>query len=332
MFNKAINLNHNKLNYKNTYNKFNLNYWRQNHQLACFDSLKSLYYAPFSNLLTMFILGVTFALPILLYLIILNLNASVTVWQQGFYQFSIYADSSLTEQQISDLNKTVTTWPEIEKLQMISQTEGLQELQNTMGIDDIFKNIEKNPLPSVLVASVKPEFKNIKDIKELLDRSGKLPGVIKTDADLLWLEKIINILRLSSVVIYSFSLALSLAVLLVISNTIRLMLQHKEKEMTVYCLLGATHAYIRRPYLYGGMFYGLFTGLLGLVVAHFIFNELHNMISKFEIYNFTNVHLESLSIVNIVFLLAFTSFLGWLGARMTLYFQLKNLKTCIAEV
>ena len=133
--------------------------------------------------------------------------------------------------------------------------------------------------------------------------------------------------------IYIFSLALGLAVLLVIANTIRLVLQNKQKEMTVYALLGATSAYIRRPYLYGGIFYGLLAGVVAISLANILFNQLFSIISDLGFTGLISHHnLIRLDSINIIIFLVFASVLGWLGARMTLYWQIKNLQAKLSEI
>lgn len=310
----------------------NISLWLKNHNLACIDSFRTLYQAPLSNLLTVFILGVAMALPILLYLVILNFNNNISAWQNDLYQYSIYLDSKYNQSKAINIQSEISKWPEIASIKIISKEEGFAELKNIMGLDDVLDNIDYNPLPVVLSIKIKPEYQNINIIKELLERSSNISGVDKSQADIVWLEKINKLLNLSSAMVYIFSLALGLAVLLVIANTIRLVLQNKQQEMTVYALLGATTAYIRRPYLYGGFFYGLLAGIVAISLANILFNKLYNLIFELGFTGLINNNLIGLGISNIFAFLLFSSFLGWLGARISLYWQIKNLQVRLSEI
>jgi cell division transport system permease protein len=162
-----------KVKYKNAKtdnNNFGLNTWYKNHRLACNDSVKTLSQAPISNLFTMLILGIALALPVLLYLVILNIGGSLNAWEQSFYQYSIYLDNNYTEQQAVGIKNTIAAWPEVNKVNIISKEQGMAELKTVMGIDNIVSTIQDNPLPIVLVVTLKDKYKNLKNIKTLINK------------------------------------------------------------------------------------------------------------------------------------------------------------------
>jgi cell division transport system permease protein len=155
---------------------------------------------------------------------------------------------------------------------------------------------------------------------------------MKVDADIIWLEKIANILNIVSKIIVAFFVVLGIAILLVIANTIRLILENKQQEMTLCSLLGATMAYIRRPYLYGGVCYGLFAGLIAYLVAITLFNKLYNLLDDLGYSKLLNTEIVTLAFNDFLILLFFSGLLGWFGARIALYFQGKKLKSKLAEI
>lgn len=314
-------------------NSFKFNIWLKNHNVACVDSLRTIYQAPLSNLLTMFILGIALALPVLLYLAIVNINNNLNTWQQDFYQYTIYIDSKYTEHQAKILSGDIANWPEVDKIDFISKDAGLKELKTIMGLETVLDDVASNPLPVVLTVNLKQKFHNLDSIKRLVNKTNGLKGVNKVEANVVWLEKINKFLKLFSIMTYIFSLALGLAVLLVIANTIRLVLQNKQQDMQVYSLLGATSAYIRRPYLYGGIFYGLFAGVMAIVVANFLLGKLHQAVSElgFAVL-FANNSLIGFNQYNILALLLVCSLLGWLGARITLFWQIRELKSSLNKI
>lgn len=324
-----------KIKYKNAKtdnNGFGLNTWYKNHRLACNDSVKTLSQAPISNLFTMLILGIALALPVLLYLVILNIGGSLNTWQQSFYQYSIYLDNNYTEQQAVNIKNSLEAWPEVNKVNIITKEQGMAELKMVMGIENVVGNVQDNPLPIVLVVNLKDKYKDLKNIKTLIGKSKTVSGVVKVDADIIWLEKIASVLNIVSKIIVAFFIILGIAILLVIANTIRLILENKQQEMTLCSLLGATMAYIRRPYLYGGVCYGLFAGLIAYLVAITLFNKLYNLLDDLGYSKLLNAEIVTLAFNDFLILLFFSGLLGWVGARIALYFQCKKLKSKLSEI
>lgn len=306
--------------------------WLKHHYIAFKDSLKALLHAPIANLLTMLVLGIATALPVLLYLIILNLNFNLSSWQQEFYQYSLYLNNNLNNKEINKIQNDISNWAEVKNVKLITKEEGLSELKSSMGLNNILDNIKENPLPNILIISIKPEYQNIKNIKNLVAKSSAILGVSKAETDIAWLEKLSNILNVFSYVVYAFSLVLGFAILLVISNTIRLTLDNKKQEMILNSLLGATRAYIRRPYLYGGLFYGLFAGLIAYIVSDILFDKLLMTITSTNYFNILNLNIIKYNFSDFIFLLFTSSFLGWLGARVSLFFQHKKLNKQLSKI
>lgn len=312
--------------------KDNLGVLFNNHKRAFLDSLNNLYHASISNLLTIFILGVTLALPILLHLIVYNINSGLSLWQSNLYQYSVYLDSSSSTSTAKNLSKHINSWPEIASTQIIFNDQGLNELKQFMGLENILNEVNNNPLPHVVIVKIKAEYQNLATLKELITRSQKINGISNIDADVFWLEKISKILQLSFIAIYIFSLSLGLAVLLVIGNTIRLNLQAKQLDMSIFSLLGASAPYIRRPYLYGGLLYGLFTGMIAIAISKLLFNKLHVLVNEIGYTELFNNNITTITTADAFTLLALSSMLGWLGARITLYWQLKRIQNKLVEL
>lgn len=313
-------------------NNFNLKRLLKDHKYAYFDSIKNLYTAPISNLLTLFILGFTLALPILLYIIVFNINTSLNLWQNNLYQYTIYLDNSYSSTKISEMNDVINNWPEVENTQIITKAQGLSELKSIMGLDDVFDNLDNNPLPTVLIVSLKPQYQNIDNLKTLVNKSKSISGQAKVEADIFWIEKISTLLTLAFRVIYIFSAALALAVLLVIGNTIRLNIQSKLTEMRIYSMLGATNSYIRRPFLYDGVIYGIFTAIIALAIAKLLYAKLYSLVTDLGYSEMFSNKLSFISNSQSLKLLLISALLGWLGARVTLYWQIKSLKTKLVEL
>jgi cell division transport system permease protein len=125
--------------------------------------------------------------------------------------------------------------------------------------------LESNPLPHTLV--VRPR-KTVDDstLEVLGAEVRKAPGVDLVKLDLKWVERlnaVLDFLRRLGLMIGGLLIA---AVVIVVGNTIRLDIQNRRQEIEVSKLLGATDAFVRRPFLYTGFWYGLLGGSVALLV------------------------------------------------------------------
>lgn len=294
-----------------------------NHKHAFWEGIDNLFHASFSNTLTIFILGITLALPVCLYLTALNINTSVNSWQDGIYQYTVYLNNNISEIQTKKVNDTLNSWPEIKNTEIITKEQGINELATALGVTDILKDLDHNPLPTVILVTLNQKHQNITKLKNLISKTDKLSSVKKVEAEIFWLEKVSNLTKLIFFGLDIFIIALSFAVLLVIGNTIRLNLQSKQKDMSIYSLLGATNAYIRRPYLYGGTIYGIFTGMIAVSTITFLLHQINQIINQLGFNQLLNASGAVFNLKTMLLIIVISGFLGWLGARLSLILQIR---------
>ena len=114
---------------------------------------------------------------------------------------------------------------------------------------------------------VQPDSKGLQAdaIGRLLSRLEALPDVEQAQLDMEWLQRLRSIYETGQRGISILGLLLSLSVLLVIGNTIRLAILNQQSEIRVIKLVGGTDTFIRRPFLYTGFWYGLLGGLVAWI-------------------------------------------------------------------
>jgi len=146
----------------------------------------------------------------------------------------------------------------------------LEDFKKISGFTEAIETLNENPLPHVLVVTPYLDLVGTLDLdmKELERKLYTYPEVDLVQMDIEWVQKLQGILRIIERSIMVISILLALTVLLVVGNTIKLNIENRKKEMEVSKLIGATSAYIRRPFLYTGLWYGLFGGLFSLVLVH----------------------------------------------------------------
>lgn len=176
-------------------------------------------------------------------------------------------------------------------------------------------NLPRNPLPDTFVITLNENtLENLKQLQE--DLKGK-PEIKYVQFDSAWIERFSALLELGHSIILIITMISSIAIIAVMFNTIRLQIATKHDEIEISKLIGATDSFIRRPFLYFGALQGLVGGtiawLIVLLLIHLINEQLILFLRFYEI----EFVLESLSTENGLSLLFFSTWLGWLGARLS---------------
>ena len=238
------------------------------HLQVFFYSLGHLSRAPFSTLQTAAVIGIALALPTSLYVILQNVQQLSRNWD-GATQISLFLKRSTSAQKASALVMKLQSLPEIAKVEYISQDQALQEFQRLSGFGDVLKALKENPLPSVLVVSPSLRHSTPEATNRLLARMSSLKGVDLAQLDTQWVKRLYAITEIIRRGMQVLAVLLVLAVILVIGNTIRLAVQNRRDEIVIIKLIGGTNAFIRRPFLYTGFWYGLFGGIFAnlLIIA-----------------------------------------------------------------
>ena len=153
------------------------------------------------------------------------------------------------------------------------------EFREKSGFGPALDYLTTNPLPHTLV--VRPAATNTEiSIGLLNEELTNIPEIDFVQLDTEWVRRFHAILTMLEQSIFLGALLLGAAILVIIGNTIRLDIQNRHEEIEVTKLIGASNAFIRRPFLYSGFWYGLSGGLLTLVLVWCGLYALSNPIAK----------------------------------------------------
>ncbi len=238
--------------------------WLARHLQAVISALGRLLRNPFSTLMTTAVIGIAIALPSGLVLFIDNVRQVSDDWQ-GVLNLSLFLDPVVTDQQAAQLSERIARHPEIASVRLVTKQQAMQEFRQLSGFGQALDLLEDNPLPAVIL--VQPTSAH--NIEQLTKRLQSRQEVELAQIDLQWLQRFDAITRIAERSVFILSGLLGIAVLLVVGNTVRLEIQNRYREIEIIKLVGGTNAFIRRPFLYEGIWYGLFGALiaLGLVVT-----------------------------------------------------------------
>lgn len=232
----------------------------QDHARAFFFTLGTLVRNPTGTLLTAAVIGITLALPAGFHLAVKNLSTLSYSWESAL-QASLFLKDSVSEARGRELSGEIGKRDGVTKTQYISREQALAEFRVLSGFGEALQILETNPLPAVIVVTPSTAS-TTEQTQSLLRKLGELPEVEIAKLDQEWLQRLQALLALAQRAVLVIAAVLALAVIIIVGNTIRLDLEARREEIAVMKLIGAPTSFIRRPFLYAGVWYGLAGGVL----------------------------------------------------------------------
>jgi cell division transport system permease protein len=240
--------------------------WAQDHARVLFATLGRLSRQPMSTLLTAAVIGITLALPAALHVLLQNLSAISYSWE-GSLQASLFLKDSVTPERGRALAQTLPARPGVARASYISREQSLVEFRELSGFGEALDLLADNPLPAVIVVTPQRDLDQ-HQVGRLVDELSRLPEVELAKLDQKWLERLYAILAIVQRAVLIVAALLALAVVVTVGNTIRLDIENRRDEIVVMKLIGAPDAFIRRPFLYTGFWYGVFGGLIAWLLVN----------------------------------------------------------------
>ena len=237
--------------------------WMSHHQRVCLSTLAELLGNPFASLMTWLAIGIALGLPLILYVVLQNVSSISGDWG-GKPRVTLYLAQEVTLEAGQALAREIEQRADIDETEFVSSTSALQEFQRKSGFGDVLSSLDRNPLPHVI--EVVPANPDPIDLGKLVSawKANLLVGNVSVD--LQWLERLFALLVFAERLVTALAIVLGLGVMLIMGNTIRLAIENRRQEIEVIKLVGGTDAFVRRPFLYLGFWYGLG----GAVTAFFL--------------------------------------------------------------
>ena len=240
--------------------------WGRRQLYSFFSSLGTLLQHRVGTLMTVLVLGIAMALPLGLYVTVKNLRA-LDLQQDQWGAITVFLHGNTTEEQALSLagliNQDLNAGA-----QAVSPEQGMEEFRQASGIGQALDMFDDNPLPWVLLVLPEPaEGEALEELVAMLDAwLQDRPEVDLVQVDFKWLQRLAGLLELGNALISVLTIMFSLAVVVVVANTIRMDVANRAEEIQVLSLVGAGNGFIRQPFLYSGLWYGLLGALLALLL------------------------------------------------------------------
>lgn len=275
------------------------------------STLLRLLLTPNATLLNVLIIGIALSLPVGGY-VILKSAQSLTGQLTGTPQISVFIKVGTGVSEVTRIGDKLKQSAKIERIEFVPRDVAFKKLQQSTELSDVIGDLSQNPLPDAYI--VYPKATDAAAMESLRDELKTWPQFDHVQLDSAWVHRLEAVLGFGRLAIAILAGLLSFALIAITFNTIRLQILTRRDEIEVAKLIGATDAFIRRPFLY----FGLTQGLLGGITAWFIVSGSvlllnHHLGDLASVYA-SEFSLLPLSIADSAALLGFSSYLGWLGA------------------
>jgi cell division transport system permease protein len=295
------------------------------HAQALFATLGQLSRRPFSSFMTVAVIGIALALPTGLHLLLKNAQQVVSGWQ-GASQISLFLKTEISDARGKALADQLAKRPEIASIDFLSRDSALDEFRQLSGFGEALGALTDNPLPVVLVIHPKKAFAAPAQVEKLLAELHKRSEIDIAQLDMQWVKRLFALMEIVRRGVLVLASLLGLAVLLVVGNTIRLAIQNRRDEIVIIKLIGATDAFIRRPFLYTGIWYGLGGALLALLLIEGSLALLKTPIHALALLYNSDFILRGIDPVSALALLGGGALLGLVGSWLAVGRHLREIE------
>ena len=288
--------------------------WLTQHWFVFFLTLKRLFSSPVTSLLSIIVMGIALSLPVGTYVLMENLQL-ISGQMASSPQMSLFLKLDSKKEDIEKVKQRLEEDSQIVSFQFVPKDVALYQLQQSNGLTDIAATLIRNPLPDAFIVHT------LESAPETLDQlrmaMQKWPEIEHVQFDSDWIERLHALFKLGRFVVFMLATLLSIAIIAIMFNTIRLQILTKRDEIEISKLIGATDSFIRRPFLYFGTIQGLAGGATAWFIIALAIEAMNGELTELvRLYNI-DLHLQHLSPGDSVSLLLFSAWLGWLGARIS---------------
>jgi cell division transport system permease protein len=298
---------------------------RVGHLQALLGSLGRLARSPLSTLLTLLVIALALALPASLRLFVTNAQAATGNFGNAI-DLSVYFRTEVPLAKAQQLAAAARARADVAEVTLIPADQALEDFRSYSGFGDALAALKENPLPHVLHVRPRAEASSAPALDRLRGYLSAWPEVELVQVDSQWVQRFNAILEVLRQLLLMAAALLGIGVLAVIGNTIRLEIDGRRAEIEVIKLVGGSNSFVRRPFLYTGLLYGLGGALLAWGIVALAIGLLGEPVDHLARLYGSHFQLRGPSPAEIGTLLGAGAALGWLGAWISAARHLRSIE------
>jgi cell division transport system permease protein len=297
----------------------------ERHAQALLGSLGRLARQPFATFLTVLVIGIALALPTALYLAVANMRV-VTAGLDDTVQLSAYLEMATTAADAKKAAAAIEAKNGVLDTVLVSPDQGLAEFRERSGIGEALEALPENPLPWLVQVRPSSQRGSAAAVEALAEELRQVEGVELVEADTAWVRRLHAIEDTMQQLVLLVAGILAAGVLGIVGNTIRLEINGRRAEIEVTKLVGGSNAFVRRPFLYSGLWQGLGGGLLAVALVAAGLAALTPFIARLAAAYGATFSLQGLSIREWPAVVGGGALLGLVGAWLTASYHLRRIE------
>jgi cell division transport system permease protein len=291
----------------------NLGAYFSRHAQVLVGSLGRIAQQPLAAFMTMAVIGVALALPLLLAVFLQNARAAAGNLTDAF-DLSVYLDKKADTARAQALAKQLRLRGDVAAVRIITADQALTDFREASGFGKALDALKDNPLPDTLVVTPTLDAGTPQGTESLKAAIGAMPDVQIVQLDTEWVKRLHAILDVIRHGVALTAALLGVGVVLIVSNTIRLDILNRRAEIEVMKLVGASDGFTRRPFLYAGIWYGFGGGILAVILVTGGTLYLGEPVARLALLYGSGFRLEGLGFVSILEILGAAAALAWAGS------------------
>jgi cell division transport system permease protein len=275
--------------------------------------------------LTVLVIGIALALPACLQVLIANARAASGDLNRAV-DLSVYLKPNSAVAQAEQVAAAIRSRHTVASARLIKAEDALRDFREHSGFGEALDALNENPLPHSIVVTPAANRSSSGDLESLAQEIRGIDGVELVQLDTAWVERfnaMLDALRRGVLII---ALLLGFGVLIIVGNTIRADIQARRAEIEVAKLVGATDAFVRRPFLYTGAWYGLGGGVIAVAVSFAVVALLAGPVQRLAGLYGSDFRLSGLGAPDAFTVIGVGVALGWLGSLVAASRHLREIE------
>jgi cell division transport system permease protein len=240
--------------------------WLARHLQALLFAAGRLARAPLATGFTVLVIAIALTLPTAFGLTIASVRTATGEFANAV-DITVYFKQGTSLEKARQLAQSARARTGVAEVTLVSADDALEGFREQSGFGAALDVLGDNPLPHALDVRPTSEAANSTDMESLRRYLAAWPEVELVQVDTEWVVRLNAILELLRRLVTGTGVLLGVGVLAVVGNTIRLEIHNRRAEIEVTKLVGGSNAFVRRPFLYTGLFYGLLGAGLAAVLV-----------------------------------------------------------------
>jgi cell division transport system permease protein len=299
--------------------------WFVRHLQTLVGSLGRLSQQKLATLFTMLVIGIALALPTCLHVLVTNAQRATGSWNRAL-DMSVFLQRPTSVAEATQIADRIRQRRDVADVQLITAEAALREFRRDSGFGGAIDALNENPLPHAVIVRPAENYVSAEALESLADSIRALPSVDIVQLDTGWVDRLNAILGAIGRAVVVATVVLALGVLAIVGNTIRLDIQNRRAEIEVTKLVGGSDAFVRRPFLYNGIWYGLGGALLAWIITAGIVAALREPVGRVALLYGSSFEVAPLDLPSSIRLLLTGAVLGWLGSFLAASRHLRDIE------